>query len=71
MAWRMLHPRSQDVTEQYVDVLPKVALNRLQGSWYQLFRSVILELMPVTALAEHFHPTIGRPTKELYSVAGP
>ena len=26
--------------------------------------------MPVQALGQHFHPTLGRPTKELYSIAG-
>jgi hypothetical protein len=26
--------------------------------------------MPADALAAHFHDVIGRPTKELYSVAG-
>ena len=26
--------------------------------------------MPVDALSEHFDPTMGRPTKELYSIAG-
>jgi len=35
-----------------------------------LFRSQVLHLMPVGKLAGHFHPTLGCPTKELYSMAG-
>jgi len=31
---------------------------------------VILELMPVNTLGEHYSPELGRPTKELYSMAG-
>jgi hypothetical protein len=31
---------------------------------------VLLELMPVGALAEHFDPVMGRPGKELYAMAG-
>ena len=34
------------------------------------FARFVLELMPADALAAHFHDVIGRPTKELYSVAG-
>jgi hypothetical protein len=35
-----------------------------------VFRHVILELLPVAELAQHFHPNWGAPTKELYSMAG-
>ena len=35
-----------------------------------LFRYVILEILPVAKLAQHFHPTTGAPTKELHSMAG-
>ena len=35
-----------------------------------LFRCAILKLLPAKKLGEHFHPTMGRPTKELYSLAG-
>ncbi len=70
MAKRLVDPRSNDVSSQYNQVLPQVAINRLRGSWQQLFRTAILELMPAEELGQHFHPDIGRPTKELYSVAG-
>jgi hypothetical protein len=39
-------------------------------SWQFLFRRAILELMPADALAAHFLEVMGRPIKELYSVAG-
>ncbi|HEX3147357.1 MAG TPA: ChbG/HpnK family deacetylase [Gemmataceae bacterium] len=35
-----------------------------------MFRAVLLELMPAKLLGEHFHPTHGRPTKELFAMAG-
>ena len=34
------------------------------------FREVILELMPAQIIAGEFHSDLGRPTKELFSVAG-
>jgi hypothetical protein len=43
---------------------------KLLSGWQGVFRYVILELMPVNTLAGHFDPRIGRPTKELYSMAG-
>lgn len=70
MARRIVDPLTQDATEQYQQTLPQVALGRLRGSWQQLFREAILKLLPANSLGEHFHPTMGRPTKELYSVAG-
>ncbi len=43
---------------------------RLRSGWQGLFHDVLLRLMPAEELAEHFDPDLGRPTKELYSVAG-
>lgn len=43
---------------------------RIRSRWQGLFRDVLLRLMPAEELAEQFHPELGRPTKELYSVAG-
>ena len=44
--------------------------NKLRRGWHGLFHDVLLQLMPAKELAERFHPELGRPTKELYSVAG-
>jgi hypothetical protein len=46
------------------------ALNRLETGWQGIFRRSILQLMPAEHLAQHFSEEIGRPTKELYSMAG-
>ena len=42
----------------------------LLDGWPGVFRHVILELMPVGTISRHFNPTMSRPTKELYSIAG-
>ena len=35
-----------------------------------MFRSAILNRLPAKKRVDHFHPEMGRPTKELYSMAG-
>ena len=66
----LVDPNQVQSSSEFGVILSPVALRRLQSSWQFLFRKVILELMPADALAAHFHDVIGRPTKELYSVAG-
>lgn len=63
-------PRQNPLFDVFEEFLSDVAYRRLTSGWQQLFRSSILELMPAGKLAQHFHPEIGRPTKELYSMAG-
>ena len=46
------------------------ALRALQSGWHGVFRRSLLKLMPAERLGEHFHERLGRPTKELYSMAG-
>ena len=46
------------------------AIKLLREGWSGVFRQVILVEMPVEKLGEHFNETIGRPTKELYSISG-
>jgi hypothetical protein len=70
MVRRMVDPNQVDTSSDFGGILSPVALRRLQDSWQHLFRKVILELMPADTLATHFHEVLGRPTKELYSVAG-
>ncbi len=70
MVRRLVDPKQVDSSEEFGNILSPVALRRLQESWQHLFRRVILELMPAESLASHFHEVMGRPTKELYSVAG-
>lgn len=47
-----------------------MAIKMLADDWPAVFRKQILHLMPVGKLADHFHPTLGCPTKELYGMAG-
>ena len=65
-------PQQMPLFDPILSNMSKVGLKYLEGSWQPTFRVVILEMLerPVTKLAERFHKTIGRPTKELYSMAG-
>lgn len=46
------------------------ALKALQTGWEGVFRRSILKLLPAYELGEKFDPKLGRPTKELFSMAG-
>ena len=61
-----LQPRLFDLFE---GLFGTIGLRRVSEGWQGVFRALLLCLMPVRQLGEHFHPVIGRPTKELYSVA--
>ena len=63
-------PRQTELFDVFADILSPVAYRRLTSGWQHLFRCAILKLMPAGKLAEHFDPAMGRPTKELYSMAG-
>lgn len=68
MASYLVGPNAIDASELYFDRFSWVAINRLNSSWHFLFRKAVLNLMPDHALAEHFHPSLGRPTQRLQSV---
>jgi hypothetical protein len=63
-------PRQGELFDVYENILAPVAYRRLTSGWQHLFRRAILKLLPAGKLAQHFHPVIGRPTKERYSMAG-
>jgi hypothetical protein len=63
-------PRQISLFDSFADVFSPLARKRLEAGWPAIFRAVLLELMPVQALGQRYHPTFGRPTKELYSIAG-
>lgn len=46
------------------------AFRRLEAGMEGLIRRSLLRLLPAGQMARHFHPTVGRPTKELYAVCG-
>ncbi len=66
----IIHPQQTRLFDTYDDVLTERTRKDLLRSWPGVFRHLILELMPVDTLAGRFDPKLGRPTKELYSMAG-
>ena len=58
-----------DGTAWWATHLTPNALNHLQEGWQGVFRRSVLALMPAENLGRHFDPLLGRPTKELYSMA--
>ena len=65
-----VNPQQIQLFDYTESQLSELALKRLKESYHAVIRHVILVLMPVPEIAENFHPDIGRPTKELYSMAG-
>jgi hypothetical protein len=67
---RIVNPLQSRMFDPFDPVLTEKTRTRLLDGWSGVFRHVILELMPVNMLGEHYSPDMGRPTKELYSMAG-
>jgi Transposase DDE domain len=65
-----VNPLQGRLFDPYQPIIPPLGLQRISKGWQSIFRAILLALMPVRQLGAHFHPTNGRPTKELYSVAG-
>ena len=69
-------PSAQDLlfdTDQYswwARQLHPSALRMLEQGFEGVFRRSILALMPAHEIGQHFDEHLGRPTKELYSMAG-
>jgi hypothetical protein len=68
--YKIVNPQQTLLFDPFGSVLTEKTRKRLLDGWPGVFRHVILELMPVDAVSGHFDPTMGRPTKELYSMAG-
>jgi len=68
--YTIVNPQQTRLFDPYDNVLTEGTRKRLLDGWPGVFRHVILELMPVDTLSGHFDPVLGRPTKELYSMAG-
>jgi hypothetical protein len=69
----MIHikdPAQINLFDLETSFLANIAQKRLETSFYSVFRHVILSLLPAQEIANHFNPDNGRPTKELYSMAG-
>ena len=65
-----VNPQQGRLFDPYDGLIPPLGMERIRNGWQGIFRSALLELMPAKELAVHFDPVMGRPTKELYSVAG-
>jgi hypothetical protein len=63
-------PQQARLFDSFDPVLTAKTRQRLLDHWPSVFRHVILELMPVDAIAGHFNPVMGRSTKDFYSMAG-
>ncbi len=68
--YTIVNPQQARLFDPFDPVLTERTRKRLLDGWPGVFRHVILELMPVDAISGHFDPVMGRPTKELYSMAG-
>jgi len=67
---KIVNPQQTRLFDPFGRVLTEKTRKRLLDNWPGVFRHVILELMPVNTISGNFDPTMGRPTKELYSIAG-
>ena len=67
---RIVNPKQTRLFDSFDHVLTEKTRKRLLEGWAGVFRHIILELMPVETISGHFDPAVGRPTKELYSMAG-
>jgi hypothetical protein len=67
---KIVNPQQIRLFDSFDSILTEKTRKRLLDGWHGVFRHVILELMPVEQISEHFNPAMGRPTKELYSIAG-
>ena len=67
---KIVNPQQTRLFDPFNSVLTEKTRKRLLDGWPGVFRHVILELMPVDVVSGYFDPMMGRPTKELYSIAG-
>jgi len=63
-------PGQRHLFDPYERLFSPLAVRTIQEGWQGLFREVILELLPAEIIGGEFDPATGRPTKELYSMAG-
>lgn len=66
----IVNPQQGRLFDPYEGLIPPLGLDRIRKGWQGIFRSSLLEIMPAKELGRHFDPLLGRPTKELFSVAG-
>ena len=67
---RIRDPQQKWMFDPFEGVLSPMARRRIETGWQGIFRAVVLEVLPVKPLSQHFSADMGCPTKELYSMAG-
>lgn len=67
---RMVDPAQKPLFDPEMGYFSPSAYRRLQKGWQGIFRRCLLSVMPAQELGEEFSETMGRPTKELYAMAG-
>jgi len=66
----IVDPRQNRLFDPFEGVISPAGQRIISSGWQGVFRHVLLKLMPVGELAQHFSRELGAPTKELYSMAG-
>lgn len=66
----IVNPKQKRLFDPFQGLFSKIGLRTISQGWQAVFRHVILEILPVAKLAQHFHATEGAHTKELHSMAG-
>ena len=66
----IVNPKQTRLFDPFSGILTDKTRMHLKVGWQGMFREAILELMPVEQTSEHYSSTQGRPSKELYSMAG-
>lgn len=63
-------PDELDLFNLHREILHPSAFNQLEDNWPGLMRRTLLGMMPAEELGKKLHGSFGRPSKELYSMAG-
>lgn len=66
---KVINPKQLDIFDPWDFLTPK-RRRMLDAGWPGLFREHILTSIPVHKFGTHFTESVGRPTKELYSMLG-
>ena len=65
-----VNPTQKGLFDTEMTKFSPVAYRVLSTGWQGVFRKSLLERMPTEEMGQSFSETMGRPTKELYSMAG-
>ena len=65
-----INPTQKGLFDPEMTKFSPVAYRVLSTGWQGVFRKSLLERMPTEEMGQAFSETMGRPTKELYSMAG-